>query len=217
MNREVHVRFWESAGVRFHCATHLPPCLRERERCPRRHRPIHQLLQLAPAALKPSSSNSGRGVLRIAASAFGRSSLTPQGPLKNYRDLFRSTGPALGHCRARRDRYQFCCWCGHEWDAIAESVCQGAWCQACARRKKRLSIEDARKAAHARGGQCLSTAYVNNSTKMSWLCDRGHVWQTAFAVVRTGKWCPTCANMARITNAKSKARQRYENAGHLGL
>lgn len=114
-------------------------------------------------------------------------------------------------------RYQFCCWCGHEWDAIAESVCQGAWCQACARRKKRLSIEDARKAAHARGGQCLSTAYVNNSTKMSWLCDRGHVWQTAFAVVRTGKWCPTCANMARITNAKFKARQRYENAGHLGL
>lgn len=24
MNREVHVRFWESAGVRFPCATHLP-------------------------------------------------------------------------------------------------------------------------------------------------------------------------------------------------
>ena len=95
MNREVHVRFWESAGVRFHCATHLPACLREHERCPRRHRPMHQLLQLAPAALKPSSSNSGRGVLRIAASAFGRSSLTPQGPLKNYRDLFRSRGPAL--------------------------------------------------------------------------------------------------------------------------
>ena len=100
MNREVHVRLWESAGVRFHCATHLPPCLRERERCPRRHRPIHQLLQLAPAALKPSSSNSGRGVLRIAASAFGQSSLTPQGPLKNYRDLFRSTAPALSDPRS---------------------------------------------------------------------------------------------------------------------
>lgn len=32
MNREVHVRFWESEGVRFHCATHLPPCLRDCER-----------------------------------------------------------------------------------------------------------------------------------------------------------------------------------------
>jgi len=95
MNREVHVRFWESAGVRFHCATHLPACLRERERCPRRHQPIHQLLQLAPAALKPSSSNSGRGVLRIAASAFGQSSVTPQSPLRNPRSLFRSTGPAF--------------------------------------------------------------------------------------------------------------------------
>ena len=50
-----------------------------------------------PAALEPSSPNSGRGVLRIAASAFGRRSLTPQDPLKNLRDLFRSTGPALNH------------------------------------------------------------------------------------------------------------------------
>ena len=94
MNREVHVRFWESAGVRFLCATHLPPRLRDRERRARRHRPLHQLLQHAPAALEPSSSNSGRGVLRIAASAFGRSSLTTQGPLKKLQDLFRSMGPA---------------------------------------------------------------------------------------------------------------------------
>jgi transposase len=26
MSREIHVRFWESAGVRFPCATHLPLC-----------------------------------------------------------------------------------------------------------------------------------------------------------------------------------------------
>ena len=98
MNREVHVRFWESAGVRFLCATHLPARLRDRECGPRRHRPPHQLLQPAPAA--PSSSNPGRGVLRIAASALGRSSLTPQDPLTNLRNPFRSTGPALGVANA---------------------------------------------------------------------------------------------------------------------
>ena len=37
----------------------------------------HRLLQHAPAAVEPSSSNPGRGVLRIAASALGRSNLTP--------------------------------------------------------------------------------------------------------------------------------------------
>ena len=73
----------------------LPACLRDSERGARRHRPRYQLLQHAPAALEPSSSNPGRAVLRSAASAFGRSSLTPQGPLINLGNLFRSTGPAL--------------------------------------------------------------------------------------------------------------------------
>ena len=73
----------------------LPARLRDRERCPSRHRPIHQLLQHPQAALEPSGSNSERGVLRIAASAFGQSSLNPQDPLKELRNLFRSTGPAL--------------------------------------------------------------------------------------------------------------------------
>ena len=73
----------------------VPACLRDRERRPRGHRSLHRLLQHAPAALEPRSPNPGRGVLRIAASAYGRRSLTPQGPLKNHRNLFRSTGPAL--------------------------------------------------------------------------------------------------------------------------
>ena len=51
-------------------------------------------------ARRPHSSRQARtpdGVLRIAASAFGRRSLTPQSPLKHLRDLFRSMGPALSN------------------------------------------------------------------------------------------------------------------------
>ena len=103
MNREVHVRFWESAGVRFHCATHLPTRLRDRKRRPRRDWPPHQLLQHPPATLEPSGPNSGRGVPRIAASASSRRSLTSQSPLKKLQDLFRSMGPALLAIR-RSDR-----------------------------------------------------------------------------------------------------------------
>ena len=73
----------------------LPACLRNRERGPRRHRPLRHLLQLAPTALESPGSNPGRGAPHIAASAFGLSSLTPQGQLMNLRNLFRSMGPAL--------------------------------------------------------------------------------------------------------------------------
>lgn len=51
MNREVHVRFWESVGVRLPRATHLPACLRVGESGQSRHRALHRLLQHAPAAL----------------------------------------------------------------------------------------------------------------------------------------------------------------------
>ena len=44
-----------------------------------------------------SSLAAGRGALRIAAGPPGQGSLTPQGPLKNLRNLFRSTGPTLLH------------------------------------------------------------------------------------------------------------------------
>ena len=86
----------------------LPACLRDGKRRPRRHRPLHQFLQHAPAALEPSSSNPGHGVLHAAASAFGRSSLTPQGPLENLRHLFRSMAPALVGGPADRNRTCIC-------------------------------------------------------------------------------------------------------------
>lgn len=117
----------------------------------------------------------------------------------------------LGQCR----RYRFQCGHGHEWEATAASVLQGSWCPNCACVARRLGIDVARADAQARGGQCLSTTYVDNNTKMSWMCDRGHVWQARFGQIRKGQWCPECAHMARITNANSKARARYRAAGNL--
>lgn len=114
--------------------------------------------------------------------------------------------------------YRFRCGCGNEWEAIAESVCQGTWCPACANAKKAPEHRGrVRGRTRSWRTQCLSSAYINNATKMSWLCDRGHVWQTTLAVIRTGKWCPTCANMARITNPNSKARMRYQDAARPDL
>lgn len=110
-------------------------------------------------------------------------------------------------------KYGFRCAKGHEWEATGNRVLRGAWCQVCSFDAKRLSIAHAQEAARARGGECLSDTYVNTDAKLMWRCHRGHEWATALARVRAGNWCPTCADMARITNRHSKARLKYDDAG----
>ena len=103
---------------------------------------------------------------------------------------------------------------GHEWETDAVNPLKGAWCRLCAHDGRRLSIKDAQEAAAARGGECLSQTYVNTTTKLSWMCDRGHVWQAVLNSIRiNGTWCMQCASMARISNRKSKARNKYQAAG----
>jgi hypothetical protein len=115
----------------------------------------------------------------------------------------------LGH----KHRHRFRCQQGHEWETVAASVLNDSWCLICAHVNRRLGLEAAQAAAQARGGQCLSETYVGTEVKMSWMCDRGHVWQTRFGQIRRGQWCPDCAHMAQITSRRSKARRRYEAAG----
>ena len=67
MNREVHVRFWESAGVRFLCATHLSARLRIRGPRQSGNRAVHPLLQHRAAAFIAGQTNPGRVLLRDAA------------------------------------------------------------------------------------------------------------------------------------------------------
>lgn len=112
-----------------------------------------------------------------------------------------------------KEHYRFRCAQGHEWRAVGAGILRGGWCSICAYTPRRLGLEAAQAAAQARGGQCLSKSYVNNAVKMSWMCDRGHVWQAKFGSVRRGHWCPECAYMARITNKNSKAWVRYRAAG----
>jgi len=112
-------------------------------------------------------------------------------------------------------QHRFRCSEGHEWEARgAVTLLQGGWCPQCARVGRRLGLEAAQVAAQARGGLCLTDTYVSNDTKMSWQCGRGHVWQTRFAVIHRGAWCPECAHMAQISSKNSKALARYEAAGY---
>lgn len=129
--------------------------------------------------------------------------------------LRQKAGEQGGECLAEiylgvRSRYRFRCANGHEWETLGRRILLGGWCRHCADARKRLNLEDAQLTARQRGGLCLSTSYRNSTTKMSWLCHRGHHWHAPYGSIRAGRWCPECAHMAKITNAKSKAWKRYK-------
>ena len=69
------------------------------------------------------------------------------------------------------------------------------------------------KLANQRGGECLSKAYVNNTTKLRWRCKREHIWSASPSMIKVGHWCPDCAGNRRLTldHMKTLARKRGGN------
>jgi hypothetical protein len=47
--------------------------------------------------------------------------------------------------------------------------------------------------AHSKGGICLSTRYINSTTKLKWCCKEGHEWKAMPSSIKVGQWCPMCA------------------------
>ena len=103
---------------------------------------------------------------------------------------------------------------GHEWEVKAAEALKGSWCRRCRIDATRLSIKDAQEAAATHGGQCLSQTYVNAGSKLTWMCDRGHVWQTTLNSIRIrGSWCKQCWSMSLISDRSSRARIKYRAVG----
>ena len=84
---------------------------------------------------------------------------------------------------------------GHIWNAAPARICRGTWCPHCAHRAP-LTIEEMQKLARKRDsqGRCISAAYVNNHTHLTWKCGKGHVWKAQPMHIKNGTWCPKCAS-----------------------
>lgn len=87
---------------------------------------------------------------------------------------------------------------GHQWQAPAAHIRRGHWCPQCARHSSRqgvrLTLDALRHLAAGRNGRCLSDAYVNNHTPLTWQCAEGHQWQAIPSAIKRGGWCPVCAH-----------------------
>jgi len=95
---------------------------------------------------------------------------------------------------------------GHRWQTLLSRVKAGKWCPTCAG-KGPVTIQDMQRLAAERGGQCLSTKYVNTVTKLRWRCAEGHQWLAKpNNVHRT--WCPECAHHNKLSLAEFRALAR---------
>jgi len=94
----------------------------------------------------------------------------------------------------------FKCNLGHIWKNRANNVIGGQWCKICANKKRRLPLEDMQKIAKEKGGECLSTEYINCISKLKWKCKEGHVWEARPHDIKNNNgWCPVCSGHDKYT------------------
>ncbi|VEJ56326.1 Uncharacterised protein [Pragia fontium] len=110
-----------------------------------------------------------------------------------------------------KEKLRWKCEKGHMWDAIPANVKSGGWCPICA-----FNIPDIKKmkeVAKKRGGDCLSSQYVNYRTKLHWICKLGHTWMaTPNSILSRKSWCPACAILASCRHDKSRRKYLLDNS-----
>jgi thiol-disulfide isomerase/thioredoxin len=84
---------------------------------------------------------------------------------------------------------------GHQWKATPSHVAGSTWCPYCYGRGQ--TIEDMRRLAAQRGGECLSLAFLGAHTHLMWRCAEGHEWRAVPHSIRHGTWCPVCSKERR--------------------
>jgi hypothetical protein len=117
----------------------------------------------------------------------------PIGTIEDMQKIGRNRG---GQCLSReytnsQTKLSWQCKEGHQWEALPGSIKNGTWCPVCAG-TKRGSIEGMQEVARRLGGECLSQAYINSRTKLTWQCKKGHLWKALPSSIKQGHWCPTC-------------------------
>lgn len=79
-------------------------------------------------------------------------------------------------------------------------------------RRSSLKLSEMRSIAKSRGGECLSTEYINAYTHLSWKCGIGHTWEATPKNVSYHKsWCPYCAGkrINPLKDMQDLAAKRY--------
>lgn len=112
-----------------------------------------------------------------------------------------------------------CSSCLIDWSPTFGSVLSGHWCPACSKLRMadslRHTFEFVNLEISKRGGELLSTKYVNNREPLRVKCLKcSNIWLPRFANIMSGEWCPTCGGKKK--HSYDFIRYEIENrGGHL--
>ena len=90
------------------------------------------------------------------------------------------------------------CNCGNIWESSYRSVIhQKTWCPECKiktkKTHKKITIEDCKKIAIEKGGECLSLEVIDSQTLLKWKCQNNHEWLASFGRIKyNNAWCKEC-------------------------
>jgi hypothetical protein len=112
-------------------------------------------------------------------------------------------------CRSTHEKLEWRCAQDHRFLKRPTQVKAGGWCWRC-RSVVPGDLGRMRRIARERGGECLSSKYVNAATKLRWRCREGHEWRAAPGSIIQGTWCPICGvrgghSLARLSIAIMRA------------
>lgn len=83
---------------------------------------------------------------------------------------------------------------GHVWNTTPQSIRQGHWCRVCSDTARVThSIDEMHALASSKGGECLSSRYVDSKHPLDWRCSQGHTWVARPEDILHGRWCPECS------------------------
>lgn len=80
--------------------------------------------------------------------------------------------------------------------------------------RRKLTLCELGALANSRGGELLSTEYVNSRTPLLWRCEKGHLWKSNASNIRSAKsWCPECARQRRKSTLEDMHMLARERGG----
>lgn len=85
-------------------------------------------------------------------------------------------------------------------------------------KQKSNTIDLFKEIAPLRGGECLSTLYLNNKSHLSFKCQEGHIFSSQPITIKRGAWCLQCSNKkTNINRSKNNEESFLERIEKLNL
>jgi hypothetical protein len=134
---------------------------------------------------------------------------------KFVKEQFEKEGYTLlsDECKNSKQKLDYICSKGHKRTISWGSFQQGKRCKICSHRMP--DIKYIKKSFEKEGYKLLSTEYVNNHSKLDYICSKGHRHTTAWNKWQQGGRCPYCSGNVKVTI--EFIRSEFEKEGYILL